>query len=160
MDHENIQIKVYEFLDGESSGEEARSAQEHLQACSECRSEAEAWSSARTALLSDFRHPVPLGFSDRVMRKLEERSQKRSWLPEFLALPRWELLATFASLALMVLYFGFDYTNHVPSGNPFALEESLETPGRNILLSREIAKADLAVLAFDGVEEAEGSLDE
>src|SRR4051812_25425715 len=105
MDHDNLKLKLFEFIDGELSGAEAAGMASHLEACPDCRADADLWMSVRQNFKSGFDLSPSYGFADRVLNRIRANSEKRSFLADWLGLPRWEILASAASLLMVLSYF-------------------------------------------------------
>ena len=164
MDHESMKIKLFELLDGELGREEADQVAKHLEICPNCRIEAQEWKSARQTFRSGFAFSVPMGFSDRVMRKIREREvftlkPLRSFLLDFISLPRWEVLAASATFFVVLSYFMIHsaHVSKIGSENPITLVYNSQGPEQTLILRKEIDKESLFQMAFDGMngEESE-----
>ena len=128
MDHENMKMRLFDLLDGELGRDEAEQVKKHLEICQNCREDAESWQTARKAFTAGFAVPVPTGFSERVMMKIQERKNfapkfSLQFLFELLSLPRWEALATAACFFAVLSYFFIDRVQAARRGaeNPIAM---------------------------------------
>jgi anti-sigma factor RsiW len=101
MDHNEAQDLIQPYADGELDVSNARAVEQHLQACSECRSAEQNIRTLRTALRSDavaFRAPRRLRKNIRAAIRRETRRESFSWLP-------WISVAAACALLLAGLFF-------------------------------------------------------
>jgi len=165
MEHKTLQLRLYEFLDGELSVEEAQVFSQHLASCQECQKEADAWKTAAQTLLNQPKLLVPVGFSQRVMSRIFESPEKESasllvLLMDFLALPRWEMVTTLSVSILVFSYFSVYYFKQdQTAASPIVWVDSELEAGPLQFLGKEIGKEDLAQMTIGNADSDESDLE-
>jgi anti-sigma factor RsiW len=76
MDHSQIKLKLFDYLDGPISREDKRIVEEHLQACTDCRNQLENWSHISRTVLQPLKAVQTDLFVQNVMRQVRAYDQK------------------------------------------------------------------------------------
>ena len=154
MDHNTFKSRLYEFYDGELAGEEAQIFSKHLSSCRQCQSEIKLWKSASQAFFKKPEVQVLSGFSQRVMNKILQKTEKgrksqRISILDYLALPQWEMITAFSVAVFIFSYFSVHYLKQErTAANPMAWVYNQAGAEQWLLSRKEIGKEDLVQIAL------------
>jgi anti-sigma factor RsiW len=165
MTHEELKTLIASYVLGAVSPDEEREVRSHIMSCEDCMQEAESYSGAAAALaLAVDEAPLPAGFEDAVLAKVEESRPDGAAAP--LTLPWWQrwskpLLAGAAAsvVACVVLAGAFfaargqleQYEDAIP---PLVHGEGMRLAGAGGAVARMVPTADGATLFATGLDGA------
>lgn len=165
MTHEELKALIAPYVLGAVSSDEEREVRSHIMSCEECMQEAESYSGPAAALaLAVDEAPLPAGFEDAVLAKVEESRPESAAAP--VTLPWWQrwskpLLAGGAAaiVACIVLAGAFfaargqleQYEDAIP---PLVHGEGMRLAGAGGAVARMVPTADGATLFATGLDAA------
>ena len=107
MEHNEASAALWEFHDDELPPQRRREVECHLSACCECRRTLDTWRRAASRLFVPATPPTSIqtaAFVQRVMRRIKEMTQSRSFEWTRLWSPRWLVPAFAVGLAATVFF--------------------------------------------------------
>ncbi|HEV2757310.1 MAG TPA: anti-sigma factor [Actinomycetota bacterium] len=165
MTHEDLKALIAPYVLGAVSPEEEREVRSHIMSCEDCMQEAESYAGAAAALaLAVDEAPLPSGFEDAVLAKVEESRPAPGAAPA--AAPWWArwskpLLAgaSLAVVACVVLAGAFlaargqlqQYEDAIP---PLVHGEGMRLSGPGGAVARMVPTAEGATLFATGLDAA------
>lgn len=163
--HEDLKALIAPYVLGAVSKEEERAIRSHIMSCEECMREAEGLSGAAAALaLAVDEAPVPAGFADSVLARVEEERPETRGAP--VMLDRWfrwrnaiagvavvSVAATIVLASALVALRGEvqRYESAVP---PLVHGEGMRLAGTGGAVARMVPTADGSTLFATGLDEA------
>ena len=166
MTHDELKALIAPYVLGAVSPEEEREVRSHVMSCEECMQEAEGYSGTVASLaLAVEEAPLPAGFADAVLAKVEDESPQAEVVPITSARgSRWTsrlLAATAAAAVVAALVFAGaffaargqvqKYEDAVP---PLVHGEGMRLAGAGGAVARMLPTAAGATLFATGLDEA------